>query len=131
MNAHSAVQPSPPTPLPEGEGGGFDAYRARADFPVLRQTAHGRPLVYLDSANTAQKPQCVIDAERRVYEECYANVHRGVYELSARAEQAFEGAREKLRRFVGAARAARGRSGARHHRGHQPGGASASCAAGG
>lgn len=91
MNLHSAVQPAP-----------LDVLKARADFPVLRGTAHGRPLVYLDSANTAQKPQVVIDAERRVYEEYYANVHRGVYEISVKAEQAFEGARDKLRRFVNA-----------------------------
>jgi cysteine desulfurase/selenocysteine lyase len=82
---------------------GFDALAARADFPVLRTTSHGKPLVYLDSANTCQKPQAVIDAERRVYEESYANVHRGVYELSRRAEEAFEGARAKLQRFIGAA----------------------------
>lgn len=98
-----ASQPSPPAPLPEGEGGlAFDVERVRADFPILRQTVHGKALVYLDSANTAQKPQAVIDAERRVYEECYSNVHRGVYELSVRAEQAFEGARVKLQRFVNA-----------------------------
>ncbi len=82
---------------------GFDAAAARRDFPVLRARVHDRPLVYLDSANTCQKPQAVIDAERRVYEEYYSNVHRGVYELSRRAEEAFEGARTRLQRFVGAA----------------------------
>ncbi len=81
----------------------FDVAAARADFPVLRQTSHGRPLVYLDSANTCQKPQVVIDAERRFYEESYANVHRGVYDLSRRAEELFEGARVKVQRFLGAA----------------------------
>lgn len=81
----------------------LDAEALRRDFPILQQTAHGKPLVYLDSANTSQKPRAVIDAEREVYETGYANVHRGVYLLSARAEQAYEGARAKLQRFIGAA----------------------------
>jgi cysteine desulfurase/selenocysteine lyase len=85
------------------EAKAFDVAAVRRDFPILQQSVHGKPLVYLDSANTAQKPRAVIDAERAVYESCYANVHRGVYELSARAEQAFEGARAKLQRFVNAA----------------------------
>ena len=85
------------------EAKAFDVAAVRRDFPILQQSVHGKPLVYLDSANTAQKPRAVIDAERGVYESCYANVHRGVYELSARAEQAFEGARAKLQRFVNAA----------------------------
>ncbi|HET8648347.1 MAG TPA: aminotransferase class V-fold PLP-dependent enzyme, partial [Vicinamibacteria bacterium] len=80
----------------------FDVQKVRADFPVLRSTAHGKPLVYLDSANTSQKPMAVIDAEREVYETYYANVQRGVYQLSARAEEAFEGARAKLQRFLNA-----------------------------
>jgi cysteine desulfurase/selenocysteine lyase len=78
---------------------------ARADFPVLDQTVHGKPLVYLDSANTSQKPRAVIDAEREVYETYYSNVHRGVYQLSVRAEAAFEGSRRKLQRFVNAGEA--------------------------
>jgi cysteine desulfurase/selenocysteine lyase len=81
----------------------FDVAAVRREFPILQQTVHGKPLVYLDSANTSQKPRAVIDAESGVYESCYANVHRGVYELSARAEQAFEGARSRLQRFVNAA----------------------------
>ncbi len=81
----------------------FDVRRIKNDFPVLKQLARGKPLVYLDSANTSQKPQRVIDAEREVYETYYANVHRGVYEISAKAEKAFEGARVKLQGFLGAA----------------------------
>lgn len=81
----------------------FDVSAVRRDFPILQQSVHGKPLVYLDSANTAQKPRAVIDAERDVYESFYANVHRGVYQLSARAELAFEGARAKLQRFINAA----------------------------
>jgi cysteine desulfurase/selenocysteine lyase len=80
----------------------FDAEKVRADFPVLHTTVHGKPLVYLDSANTSQKPTAVIEAEREVYERYYANVHRGVYQLSARAEEAFEGARAKVQRFLNA-----------------------------
>ena len=77
--------------------------RIRDDFPILRRRMSGdRALVYLDSANTSQKPRAVIDAERHVYESCYANVHRGVYQLSAQAERAYEGARAKLQCFVNA-----------------------------
>jgi cysteine desulfurase/selenocysteine lyase len=82
---------------------GFDVERVRADFPILRRTVHGRPLVYLDSAASTQKPQAVIDAQARFYALDYANIHRGVYELSQRATEAHDAAREKLRRFIDAA----------------------------
>jgi len=88
---------------PLGISADYDVERVRRDFPLLRERAHGKPLVYLDSANTAQKPRAVIDAERDVYEHYYANVHRGVYEISARAERAFEGARATVQRFLNAA----------------------------
>ncbi|MDH3519996.1 MAG: cysteine desulfurase [Myxococcales bacterium] len=81
----------------------FDAERVRKDFPILGQTVHGKPLVFLDSAASAQKPQCVIDAISRFYAHDYANIHRGVYELSVRATAAVEQAREKIARFIGAA----------------------------
>jgi cysteine desulfurase / selenocysteine lyase len=81
----------------------FDVERVRADFPILRTTMQGRPLVYLDSAASTQKPQVVIDAQARFYAQDYANIHRGVYELSQRATEAHDAAREKLRRFIGAA----------------------------
>ena len=87
---------------PLGISADYDVERVRRDFPLLRERAHGKPLVYLDSANTAQKPRAVIDAERDVYEHYYANVHRGVYEISARAERAFEGARATVQRFLNA-----------------------------
>ena len=64
----------------------LDIEKIRADFPILSQTAHGKPLVYLDSANTSQKPRAVIEAESRVYREIYSNVHRGVYDLAVKAE---------------------------------------------
>ena len=80
----------------------FDVGRVRADFPALEQTVNGHPLVYLDSAASAQKPRQVIEALSRAYAYDYSNVHRGVHTLSQRATDAYEGAREKLRRFLGA-----------------------------
>jgi cysteine desulfurase/selenocysteine lyase len=80
----------------------LEVARIRADFPILDQKVHGKPLVYLDSANTSQKPRQVIEAEARFYATDYANVRRGVYELSERADRAYEGAREKVRRFLNA-----------------------------
>ncbi|HEX4622419.1 MAG TPA: aminotransferase class V-fold PLP-dependent enzyme, partial [Myxococcaceae bacterium] len=82
----------------------FDVERIRRDFPVLNQEVHGRPLIYLDSAATAQKPQAVLDAIVRYYSRDNANVHRGVHTLSERATLAYEGARAKVRRFLNAER---------------------------
>ena len=81
---------------------GFDVERIRADFPVLKQTVHGKPLVYLDSAATAQKPKAVIDAIRKFHEVDCANIHRGVHELSQRSTAAYEETRAKTRRFLNA-----------------------------
>jgi len=81
---------------------GFDARAIRADFPILRRQAHGRPLVYLDNAATTQKPQAVIDAISRYYLETNANVHRGVHELSGLATDAFEAGRGKVRDYFNA-----------------------------
>ena len=75
----------------------------RRDFPILDQQVRGRPLVYLDNAATCQKPAQVIDAMTRVYRHDYANVHRGVHTLSERSTAAYEGAREKVRKFINAA----------------------------
>jgi cysteine desulfurase/selenocysteine lyase len=80
----------------------FDAERARADFPILAQQVHGKPLVFLDSAASAQKPRQVIEAISRFYATDYANIHRGVYQLSERATAQFEAAREKVRHFLNA-----------------------------
>jgi cysteine desulfurase / selenocysteine lyase len=80
----------------------FDSTTIRKDFPVLDRQVHGRPLVYLDSAATSQKPRSVIDAVSAVYEECNANVHRGVHALAEESTERFESARGKLARFVGA-----------------------------
>jgi cysteine desulfurase/selenocysteine lyase len=76
------------------------AARTRADFPILHQEVNGHPLVYLDNAATSQKPQVVIDALSHYYQRDNANVHRGVHNLSARATDAYEGARDKVAAFV-------------------------------
>lgn len=80
----------------------FDVAAVRRDFPVLHQTVHGKPLVYLDNAASSQRPKAVIDAISHYYEHDHANVHRGVHTLSQRATDAYEGARETVRRFINA-----------------------------
>ena len=82
---------------------GLDLARIRADFPILRQRVHGKPLVYLDNAASAQRPKAVIDAISECYSTYYANIHRGVHLLSERSTAAYEGAREKVRAFLNAA----------------------------
>jgi len=91
MTAH----PDPIVPL--------DVARLRQDFPILARRIRGRPLVYLDSAASSQRPRAVIDAESRYYEQHHSNVHRGVHTLSQEATDLFESARETARRFVNAA----------------------------
>jgi cysteine desulfurase/selenocysteine lyase len=81
----------------------LDAHELRADFPIFQQRIHGKPLAYLDSAVSAQKPRQVLDALRVFYETSYSNVHRGVYLLAERATERFEGARETVRAFINAA----------------------------
>ena len=80
----------------------LDARKLRGDFPILEQEIHGKPLAYLDSAVSAQKPRQVLDAIRTFYETSYGNVHRGVYTLSERATEGYEGARQKVATFVNA-----------------------------
>ena len=75
----------------------------RQDFPILQRRVYGRPLVYLDNAATSQKPRAVIDCEARYYAESNANIHRGLHALSMEATEAYEAARERVRRFVNAA----------------------------
>ncbi len=77
--------------------------RVRDDFPALAQTVHGKPLVYLDNAATTQKPRTVIDALANFYRHDNANVHRGLHELSMRSTDAYEGARARVAKFIGAA----------------------------
>jgi len=81
----------------------FNLDAIRADFPILHQKIHGHPLVYLDNAASAQKPQCVMDAMHEMYRHSYANVHRGLHFLSNRATELYEQARETVRSFLNAA----------------------------
>lgn len=80
----------------------FDVERVRADFPILRELVHGKPLVYLDSANTSQKPESVIRAMDDYYRHANANIHRATHLLSERATQLYEGGRAKVARFINA-----------------------------
>ena len=80
----------------------FDAERVRGDFPILQRTINGRPLVYLDSGASAQRPLPVLRAVENYETHCHANVHRGVYALSQAATEAYEGSRERVRRFINA-----------------------------
>jgi cysteine desulfurase/selenocysteine lyase len=80
----------------------LDPYRIRQEFPILATTVHGRPLVYLDSASTSQKPQAVIDAVDEYYREYNANVHRGIYTIGERSTAAYERARAQTARFINA-----------------------------
>ena len=89
---------------PSASGTGeLDIARIRADFPILRQRVHGKPLVYLDNAASVQKPKAVIDAISECYSGYYANIHRGVHLLSERSTVAYEKARGKVRAFLNAA----------------------------
>ncbi|MGA9996955.1 MAG: cysteine desulfurase [Pyrinomonadaceae bacterium] len=80
----------------------WDVERIREDFPVLKQTVNGKPLVYLDNAASSQVPQVVIDRGSTYLEQEHSNIHRGVHYLSQRATTAYEGAREKVKRFINA-----------------------------
>ena len=86
----------------------LDARALRADFPIFEQEIHGKPLAFLDSAASSQKPRQMLDAMTEFYETSYANVHRGVYVLAERATAGLEGAREKVRAFLNAPDVARG-----------------------
>jgi len=83
-------------------GRGWDVERIREDFPVLRQTVNGKPLVYLDNSASSQVPQVVIDRGSIYLEDEHSNIHRGVHYLSQKATTAYEGAREKVKRFINA-----------------------------
>jgi cysteine desulfurase/selenocysteine lyase len=84
---------------------GFDIDGVRRDFPILEERVHGRPLIWLDNAATTQKPQAVIDRLARFYRHENSNIHRAAHELAARSTDAYEGAREKVRRFLNASSA--------------------------
>ncbi len=86
----------------QNEDTAYDVERVRADFPIFSHPINGHRLVFLDSAASAQKPQATIDAINHCYETEYANIHRGVYDLSMRTTKAFEEARDKVRDFLNA-----------------------------
>lgn len=93
MNMHAAIA-----------NGAYDVERIRADFPALAMQVYGKPLVYLDNAASAQKPQAVLDRLMKAYTREYANVHRGLHYLANEATEAYEGAREKVQKFINAPR---------------------------
>jgi cysteine desulfurase / selenocysteine lyase len=82
-----------------------DWHAVREDFPILREQAHGHPLIYFDNAATSQKPRAVVDTLRHYYEHENANVHRGLHELSSRATEAYEKARQRVATYLGATNA--------------------------
>ena len=102
--ASSALAPAAPAApaLAHAPAPALDPHALRADFPILAERPHGKPLVYLDSAATSQKPLAVIEAMDRYYRAYNANVHRGIYEISEKATAAYEGAREQVARFINA-----------------------------
>ncbi|MDJ0609492.1 MAG: cysteine desulfurase [Kiloniellales bacterium] len=89
--------------LAREQADGYDVERIRADFPILSQEVYGKPLVFLDSGASAQKPTAVMDAMQAVMTEGYANVHRGVYNFSQNLSERFEGVRGTVARFINAA----------------------------
>ena len=91
-----------PEPSTSNYSSDFPAERYRADFPILQQQVNGKPLVYLDNAATAQKPEATLEAVSDYYRTSNANVHRGVHTLSERATKIYEQARESARRFINA-----------------------------
>ena len=82
----------------------YDVARIRQDFPALAMEVYGKPLVYLDNAASAQKPQAVLDRLQQAYTSEYSNVHRGLHYLANAATEGYEGAREKVRAFLNAGR---------------------------
>ena len=103
-SAVPAALPSPTGPVPQIANCHeiFDVNAIRADFPILRETVNGKPLIWFDNAATTQKPQAVIDRISYFYAHENSNIHRAAHELAARATDAYEEAREAVRRFIGA-----------------------------
>ncbi|MUL68413.1 cysteine desulfurase [Mycobacterium sp. CBMA 234] len=102
----SAAAPPPAEPVPSipNDHEVFDVHAIRADFPILKETVNGKPLIWFDNAATTQKPQAVIDRLAHFYAHENSNIHRAAHELAARATDAYEEAREAVRRFIGAAK---------------------------
>jgi cysteine desulfurase/selenocysteine lyase len=98
-----SIDVKPPTRLKANRApAGLDMKWVRQQFPILREEAHGKPLIYFDNAASSQKPRAVLDELNRYYEHFNSNVHRGVHMLSERASEAYEGARLKVQKFLGA-----------------------------
>lgn len=102
---HTPTAPVDPTPAVPDDHEIFDVNAIRADFPILRETVNGKPLIWFDNAATTQKPQSVIDRLAYFYAHENSNIHRAAHELAARATDAYEDAREAVRRFIGASKA--------------------------
>jgi len=101
MSATTSTSTSTVAPEPRAART-YDVDAIRRDFPILSTRVYGKPLVYLDNAASAQKPMAVIEAEQKVYESLYANIHRGVHYLSVHATDAYDAARETARAFLNA-----------------------------
>src|SRR5262245_12745443 len=94
--------PQTMTKLADATASAFDVERVREDFPILAETIHGRRLVYLDNANTTQKPRQVLEALDQYYLHANANIHRATHLLSERATEAYEATRAVVKRFINA-----------------------------
>jgi cysteine desulfurase/selenocysteine lyase len=105
LSGSPAVPAVEPVALPPDDHEVFDVDAIRADFPILRETVNGKPLIWFDNAATTQKPQAVIDRLAYFYAHENSNIHRAAHELAARATDAYEDARDTVRRFIGAAKA--------------------------
>ncbi|BBX87073.1 family 2A encapsulin nanocompartment cargo protein cysteine desulfurase [Mycolicibacterium aubagnense] len=99
-----AAEPVEPVPSIRDDHEVFDVHAIRADFPILKETVNGKPLIWFDNAATTQKPQSVIDRLAYFYAHENSNIHRAAHELAARATDAYEDAREAVRRFIGASK---------------------------
>lgn len=104
LQAPGAPHAAEPIPAPADDHEIFDVNAIRADFPILRETVNGKPLIWFDNAATTQKPQSVIDRLAYFYAHENSNIHRAAHELAARATDAYEDARESVRRFIGASK---------------------------
>ncbi|KIU17541.1 family 2A encapsulin nanocompartment cargo protein cysteine desulfurase [Mycolicibacterium llatzerense] len=100
----AAPEPVEPVPSIPDDHEVFDVHAIRADFPILKETVNGKPLIWFDNAATTQKPQSVIDRLAYFYTHENSNIHRAAHELAARATDAYEDAREAVRRFIGASK---------------------------
>jgi cysteine desulfurase / selenocysteine lyase len=99
---HSPPAPVSATPAASHDATPFDVQQIRADFPILHRLVHGKPLIWFDNAATTQKPNAVIESLSHFYRTHYSNIHRGAHTLAAEATEAYESARKKIAKFIGA-----------------------------